>query len=147
MACKLEHGCAIRLENRCEPALTAQHRGDPQEQLAQMKRLGKVIVTARLKSGDAVVGFAFGTQKQHTGSQALEPRLTANVVTGKLGQHHVQQHQVGLLEPPLLERRLSIRGDADAVTLAAQVELEQFGERRFVFDNQDLGGQNLGVHA
>ncbi len=64
----------------------------------------------------------------------------ADLDAGRLRQHPIEQHQIGR---PLIggdHRFFAVHGDADLIAFLLKIVLEQFGQRRFVFDDQDVSG-------
>ena len=87
----------------------AEDGADPRGQLAQRERLGHVVVRAQLQADDLVdLGVLRGEHDdRHRGLGAEDP---ADLDAGQLGEHEVEQDEVGSLGPEGLERRAPVGG-------------------------------------
>jgi len=67
------------------------------------------------------------------------PDLRGDLVPVELGQHHVEEDQVGLLGAPEAEPLGAVARDDDLVAFLLQRVLEQALNVRVVVDDEDLG--------
>ena len=121
-----------RLRLPCAP----QHCTDAGNQLAGAERLQHVIVRTHLEADDPV--RLLPARGEHDDRHVrVAAQLAADVVTGPVGKHHVEQHQVGL-EVPGQRDALSRRTRDRAVEALSLESLgERCGDRGLVLDHQD----------
>src|SRR4051794_1314792 len=74
----------------------ADARPDPSQQLLRLERLHDVVVGPGLEAGDHVDRVALRGQ-HHDRDPGLRPDLAADLDAALARQHHVEQHQVGLV--------------------------------------------------
>ena len=105
----------------------AQVRFHPRHQFARAEGLGHVIVAADFEAQDAVHFIGAGRQEQHGRARQNGglADLAAQLEAVGIGQHDVQQDQVGLPVFQLFQRSLVAREDLGQVTLAGQIVFEQ----------------------
>jgi hypothetical protein len=126
---------------RCDRARIGppQQRLDPQRQLAHLERLGHVVVGADLQPLDAVgVGAARGEEddgdvlglgRAAERAADLEPRV--------VGQHEIEQHQVGGLPLAQAQGFGTEAGRVDPEPLLRELVGEQLTQIGIVFDDQN----------
>ena len=114
----------------------AEERPDPGRQLAQAERLGDVVVGAELEPDDLVELGVLGREHddRHAG---LGPDDPADLDAGQLGEHQVEQDEVGLLGAEAGQRLAPVgRGD-DPEALGLERVDERLAQRRLVVDDED----------
>ena len=124
---------------RVGPALSAlQEAADAQDQLACGKRLGDVVVRAQLEPEHAIDLLAPRRQQDHRDHPRLGagPHLLEHLDPGQLGEHPIQNDQVGRLALQRLERGDAVRRDADLESLFGEDVAQQLGDVGFVFDHE-----------
>ena len=118
----------------------AQHGVDAREQLARRERLGDVVVGAAFEARDLVA--LFGARRQHDDRQlarlAIALERARELEAARVGQHPVDQQQVGKLVGDLGAPATGIRGFADFETGAAQSERDHLANRPLILDDQNL---------
>ena len=103
--------------------------------------LGQIIVGAGVQAADAV-GFLAARRQHDDGHIAgflAAAQAAADLDAGKLRQHPVQHHQIGLFLGRDQKRLLAIAGFQHPVALALQIVAQQRDQGAFVFGNQDGG--------
>ena len=104
-------------------------------QLAQAERLGHVVAGAQLEAEhDVDLGVAGG---HHDDRHRLQrAHLLAQLDPRQIGQHHVQQDQVGMdpVEEP--QRLVPVPGALDGEALAVQTRGQRLAVRLLVVDHQ-----------
>ncbi|MNL31347.1 hypothetical protein D3C87_1531310 [compost metagenome] len=118
----------------------AQQGLDAGDQLAEAEGLDQVVVGADLEADDAVDLLALGGEHDDGDVVLLAAQKAADLEAAQLGQHEVQNDQVGLRELDLLEGLLPIVGLYDLVALLHESELDGLDDHLFVVDKQNLLG-------
>ena len=114
----------------------AEDRPDPRGELAQGERLGDVVVGAELEADDLVDLGVLGREHddRHAG---LGPEDPADLDARQLGQHQVEQDEVGALGPEQRERLAAVGGGDGPVALELERFDEGLAERRLVVHDED----------
>src|SRR5215218_8797469 len=128
---------------RCGNA--AQDGADPRNDFAAAERLHHVVVGAELEPDHPVGLLAAGGEHDDRNLRAL-PQLAADVEAGAVGQHHVEEHEVGVAAR-LLERLGDRAGDQRLEAFAAEHLREGLDDRGLVLDEKDcaLGPAHGGI--
>ena len=113
-----------------------QHRPDPRGHLAGAERLDDVVVGAELEADDAVGLLAAGGEHDDRDLGALAERA-GDVVARPVGEHHVEEDEVGHLARGLLDRVGHRSGHTRVEPLAVKCLREGFGDRGLVLDHED----------
>lgn len=118
------------------PLDPAQQHVHPGGQLAHRERLGHVVVRADAEA-DQHVGLvvAGGQHEDRDGTLGLDP--AAHLQAVETGQHHVQDHQVGLPGLGGVDGRRTVRRGLDEEALGAQPRGDRLHDRGVVLDHQD----------
>ena len=126
--------CAGRRGRRTPP----QHRLDARHELARIERLREVVVGADFEPDDAVDVVAFRGQHddRHVFVAAAQPPADRQTVLAR--QHEVEDHEIVALARELPVHLGRIRHGAHAVTLLAEVAIEQIAQPRVVVDDEDF---------
>jgi hypothetical protein len=106
-----------------------------------VERLDQVVVGARPQPADLLLDLPLGGQhddRDVAGLAFLRPDLRRDLVPVELGQHHVEEDQVGLLGAPEAEPLGAVARDDDLVAFLLQRVLKQALNVRVV-DDEDLG--------
>ena len=74
----------------------AQHGLDACEQLQETERFGDVVVGTALEAGHLVRLLSAGGQHDDRDAVVVLPDPLAHVDAAELGQHHVEDHHVGV---------------------------------------------------
>ena len=107
-----------------------------------MERLDEVVVGAGAQAADLLLHLALGGEHddRDVGRAALlAPDLGRDLVAIELGQHDVEEDQVGRLGAPQPEALRPIARDDDVVALLLQRVLQESLDIRVVIDDEDLG--------
>ncbi|ABA47730.1 hypothetical protein BURPS1710b_1624 [Burkholderia pseudomallei 1710b] len=120
----------------------AQHRLDPRHQLLRRERLRHVIVRADLEAEDLVLLVA--ARGQHDDRNVLRALVVAQVARERdarfARQHPVEQHQIGQHVADQTLRLLRVVSANRAVTRVLKIHRNQFGNRGFIFDDENVAG-------
>ena len=120
----------------------AQHRVDARQQLARREGLGDVVVGAAFEARDLVA--LLGARGQHDDRQlaglAVALQRARELEAAGVGQHPVDQQQVGQLVGDLGAARARVGGLAHFEAGAAQAEGDHLANRALVLDDQNLFG-------
>ncbi|GAO25994.1 hypothetical protein ALISP_5814 [Alicycliphilus sp. B1] len=129
----------------------AQDGAYAREQLAWLEGLGQVVVGADLQADHAVHGVALGGEHQHRhlGGRARQRAYApAHLQAVHVGQHQVQDHQVGQLAALQLRQAARAIGHVRHLQPGlAEVFAHHLREAVVVFDHQQLRvhGWHLGI--
>ena len=116
---------------------TAHVRLDARHQLTHGERLGNIVVCTQLETHDLVGLFLTGGQ--HDDRRVLfRAHPPADLEAVHLGQHDVEQNEVGRLGERLVQTLCAVIGRHGIVALAAEVEHQDIRDRLFVLDNEDF---------
>ena len=120
----------------------AQHRLDPRQQLAQVERLGDVVVGADFEADDLVDRIAPSGDDDEAAVPVLA-QLPGDREPVLAGQAEVEQHQVGRIgRHEAQQRRPGVRL-GDAIALALQVARKQTRDLCVVVEDCDV---DCGAH-
>ena len=119
------------------PHAAADERAQARVELADVERLGQVVVGAAVEPGDAGVDAVAGGQHQHRHLRSAGAQALAELQPVDERQHHVEDDRVVVGDRHELDDLAAIGRDVHGVGLLAQ-PLRQHPRRvRFVFDQQD----------
>ena len=114
----------------------AHERAQPRQQLAEVERLGQVVVGADVEAADAVADLAArGEHEDRRPAVALAQRA-ADLEAVAAREHHVEDDGVVLPHRGLHERGVAVAGHVDRVALVAQPALDGPRQLRVVLDEQ-----------
>ena len=119
----------------------AQHGADARQQLLGGKRFGDVVVGTSVQAGDLVRLVAARGQHQDGhgfGAGILAP-FARQLQAALAGQHPVEQDDIGQHGIQLALRGIAVFGPNRRKAVVAQVDGNQLGNRRLVFDDEDAG--------
>ena len=151
-------GVVVELEvAEAEDALAAarvaeapQDRADAGEQLLDREGLGDVVVAAEGEAADLVLGRVAGGEEEDRGLVGALAHPPGDLEAVEVGQHHVEQDEVGPELADRAERRLPVGRRLDLVVVEAQGDREDIGDVRLVVDDEDLADRGVvrgAVHA
>ena len=112
-------------------------RLDARHQLAHGERLCDIVVRAQLEAHD-LVGLLLSRGQHDDRNVALRTHAAADLEAVHLGQHDVEQNEVGRLGERLVQTFRAVIGRHGIVALAAEVEHQDIRDRLFVLDNEDF---------
>ena len=107
-----------------------------------MEGLDQVVVGAGAQSADLLLDLALGGEHDDGnvgGAPLLCPDLGRDLVAVELGEHDVEEDQVGRLGSPQAESFRAVGRDDDVVALLLQRVLQETLDVRVVIDDEDLG--------
>jgi hypothetical protein len=106
----------------------------PGDQLIENKRLGKVVISPKIKTGYPILHLATSREQQHGSGTSLVAKLPQNLQAIAPRQHDIENKSVEEFVERQLESRIAIRGHDDIH--AGPLESFLHGERdfEFVFD-------------
>ena len=121
-----------------EPLAPAQQALHARDENRQLEGFGKIIVGARLKSLQHVLGTAAGSEHEHRHELPAAPQLGHDVESVDARQHDVEDDEIerGRIRLEQRERRLSGVHDRNVVMFGDEVEPQAVGEVLLVFHNQ-----------
>jgi hypothetical protein len=108
-----------------------------------VERLDEVVVRAGAQAPDLLLDLALGREhddRDVAGAALLGPDLRRHLVAVELGQHDVEEDQVGRLGAPQPEAFGAVPGDDDLVALLLERVLQESLDVRVVVDDEDLCG-------
>ena len=123
----------------------AQDRADPRVQLLWREGFGHVVVGARVQSANPI-GFLSARRQHDHGKPArvlLLADLTADLDARELGQHPVENHEIGWFLLHQQQRLLSVVRDGGTVSLALEVVADHLDQRLLVLDQKDQGFRHV----
>ncbi|TPW17509.1 MAG: prephenate dehydrogenase [bacterium] len=129
----------VRLGGIVSPVAAAQQGLDPGHELEEAERLGDVVVRAELQAQDLVDFLPARGEHDDRQLVAVGADLAADVEAAHLGQHDIQDHEIGCGIAGEPEPGGAILGHGDGVTLVLEAVLQRDGHRGIIFDDQDSG--------
>ena len=118
-----------------------EHRLDARDQLARRERLCQVVVGPGIEAGD-LVGLLRARRQHHDRDVArvrIAPQDPDQFEAAHVGQHPVDQDEVGPLVADTRECGLAVLGKRDFAAGAPQPESNQVADRLLILDDQDSG--------
>ncbi|OEI67493.1 Transcriptional regulator (modular protein) [Curtobacterium sp. ER1/6] len=112
---------------------------DARDDLVEGERLRDVVVTADREPGDLVLGVVLRGEEQDRRGVARRPEALGDAEAVHVGEHDVEDDQVGLLLEHGGDRLGTVADRADGEPGEAQRGREEVADVRFVVDDQDLG--------
>ena len=130
-------------EQRVARREAGQQALDPGQQLGRVERLDEVVVRAGAQPPDLLLHLALG--REHDDRDVRRAALFAadlgrDLVAVELGQHDVEQDEIGRLGAPQAEALGAVPGDDDVVALLLERVLQEALDIRVVIDDEDLCG-------
>ncbi|MNL14335.1 hypothetical protein D3C87_1352700 [compost metagenome] len=116
---------------------TLENRPNPRRHFTGAERLDHVIVGTNFQPHDTIDFTIAGTEK-HYRHFAETPQLLAGFEAADIRQADVEDDQVRRGLPLMFQRRRTQGQPRGREALALQGENQGVGNRRFVFDNQDM---------
>ena len=117
-------------------APTAVERAQPQHELAQLERLGQVVVGADLEPGRLVVETIGGREHEDRDAAARGDDPPGDLVAGGPGDVAVEHGDVVGVDAQQLERGVAVAGDVGGDRLEPQPVADGLGEVELVLDDQ-----------
>jgi hypothetical protein len=119
------------------PAGPAEGGPDPGDELRDLERLLDVIVGPRLEA-DHDVDRVTARREHHDRHHRRPPDGAAQLQPVEPGQHHVEQEQVEVAGPELLETGDAVGRGRHLEPGVAQADRGDLADRRVVLDEQDV---------
>src|SRR5262245_8362400 len=132
---------------RSEIARSADQRLNAGEQLIEIEGFGEIIVGADAQAFDLVLERVHGGQHQNGRVIALQAQALTDVIAVHVGQHQIQHDHVELSGLGEIDPLGSGGGDGDAVIFGAEPAIDEVGDPRLVFDQQDVHAAPSGGEA
>ena len=124
----------------------AQHRPDPQGQLAGAEWLGDVIVGTGLEA-DHPIGLLAQRGQHHDGDGPLRAQSPAHFQAVDAGQHQVQDDQVRRLGGDPAQSLVAVANAFHMVPIARQVTPDDISQGRVIIDHDDASRPvGVGIH-
>jgi hypothetical protein len=121
---------------------TGEQALDPGEQFGRMERFDQVVVGTGTQATDLLLDLALGGEhddRDVAGAPLLCPDLRRHLVAVELGEHDVEEDEIGRLGAPQAESFRAVRRDDDVVALLLEGVLQEPLHIRVVVDDEDLG--------
>ena len=115
-----------------------QLRAQPRHQLVERERLDDVVVAAGGETVDAVRHLVLGAEKQDRPVKPFLAQGAAQLVSGAVGQHHVEQDRVRRVIGGMQERVRRRVHPGDGETRSAEAAVEQRADVGIVFYDEDV---------
>ena len=116
---------------------TAENRPHAGDELVDAERLRQVVVTAERESPDSVLDRVSGREKENGDAAAVGPKPLLNRKAVDVGEHHVENDELGAPVANRGDRASPGRLGLDLEPLVAQRRRHKVGDVRFVVDHQD----------
>ena len=123
----------------------AQHGADAGGDLTGAEGLDDVVVGAELQA-DHAVGLVAARGQHDDRHLRLAPDLAADVVAGAVGEHQVEEDEVGAHARGRVERVRGSAGDLEVEALAGEGLGERLRDGRLVLDEEDRSPAGCHVH-
>src|SRR6185312_10619597 len=105
------------------------------DEFAGRERLDEVIVRAELEAKDAI-DLVLPCSEEEDGHRTAGADLAANIeAVAGAGKADVEDDDPGVLLTEDLEALLAVRSQQDAVALTTEIQVDQVGDVRIVFDD------------
>ena len=124
---------------------TTQQRADAGQEFARAEWFDEIIVGARIEAGDAILDLALGGEHEDRHGNGESAQLGAEGESIELGQHDVEQDEIGFLLEGTVQAGGTVGGGEDAITFGGQGVLEGGAHGAFVFDDEDARAGSGGV--
>ena len=134
------HDCGRTGNGRLGRRRAAQNRLDAGEQLAQVERLGDVVVRADLEADDLVDGVPPAGHDDQAAVPVLA-QLTRDREAVLAGQAEIQQDERRRIGRHQGEQRAPVVHLRDPVAVDLQIACKQLGDVDFVVENGDVQGE------
>jgi hypothetical protein len=109
---------------------------DAGDQLVAVERLGHIVVGAEAQRADLGIHLADAGKDQHGRADLGDPKLLQNVIAVHVRQIEVQADDVVIVELPEVQALLAQVSRINVEAFPGQHQLDAFGSRRLVFDQQ-----------
>ena len=130
-------GLGLLVEAELEPLAPAQQALHARDENRQLEGLGQIVVGARLKSPQHVLGTAAGGEHQHRHELPGAPQLGRHVEPVDAWQHHIEDDEVEPVGLEQRERPFSRVHHLNVVMFGDEVKPQALGEVLLVFDNEE----------
>ena len=122
-------------------AQTPQHRADTRNELARGKRLGHVIVRTGFEAADTIRLVTAGGKHddRQIGGGRRAAQAAADFDARKIGDHPVEDNQIGLLLFGQGQRFLTISGADHVKAFLFKIIGHKLNKAGVIFNKQDLG--------
>ena len=115
----------------------AEDRLDARDDLGEAERLRHVVVAAGAERLDLVLGRVLRGQEEHRALEAARAEPPADLDPLDVGEHPVEDDQVGLGARDRGERVAAVVRLLDLVALVAESGRDRVDDRRLVVDDED----------
>lgn len=123
--------------DRCDGGLyPAQNGIDSRDQLFHVERFCYAVIGPETKAREFVSLLPSRRQDDDRRLSAV-PQHPRELETADIGQHHVQEDEIGDARAIQGERAIGTRGPFNFESIHEQVVAKDLGQRRVVFHNQD----------
>ena len=102
----------IRSEHFSTPA---GHCPDPGQKLFRFKRLGKIIISARVQPFDLVLKLRFGGKHDHRSGDSFCPKCPQDIKAVHFWHHDIQDQAIIVSRQRIIQGVLSVVDDIDGV--------------------------------
>ena len=133
----VEHQTALFLLAALALRRAAQDGFDAGKDLLHFKGLRDVVVGTLLEAGDLIGRLALRREHDDRCLGVL-PDGAQNAPAVHHRQHDIEQHQVRLELPELVDALAAVVGDHGLIALVVEIELQKLGNIVVILDDQDL---------
>ena len=116
-------------------------------ELGHAERLGHVVVTADGEAPDLVLGGIAGREEENWDVAPVAPEALSDVESVDIGQHHVEQDEVGPERIDLLEGPIPTGSSLDGEALIAKCHRHEFGDGLLIVDDEDARARSSFCHV
>src|SRR6266508_1102874 len=121
----------------CAAFATTQNRFDARHQLARIKRLGQVVIRAKLQTEDLIDIFVTGGEHENSSRVLRGAQATADFEAIQFWEHYIQHHQSRLKACHFFQCDLSIVRRLNAKPVALEIHARQLDDGWLVIDEED----------
>jgi hypothetical protein len=114
-----------------------EERFDACEKFEEAERLGDVVVGTHPQAADLIEFFAFGGEQENRRRTVFLAQRFQDAETIELGQHDIENSQVGLDVRKRLQAGNAVMRDFHVVALNLKVISKAVGEVTIIFDEKD----------
>ena len=115
----------------------AQDRLDARDDLVEAERLGDVVVAAGVEAGDLVLGLVLRREEEDRRGVAGAAQALGDAEPVHVGEHHVEDDQVGFLLEDGRDRLGAVGDGPDLEPGESEARDEQVADVRLVVDDED----------
>ena len=128
----------IGQELRATRAAAPHQRPDARQQLVELERLREVVVGAGIEPAHDVLGRVACREHQDRRLATLAPQLRRHLQAVLLGEHHVEHHEIVVVDMSERGGLFTVGCDVHGVSFFPQALLDKAGDFAIVFHHEDF---------